>query len=648
MVFISKNLHLTKIPSRSEADIVVAKKKLDSIREWISNSEQPGASRIMLITGPSGSGKSAAVRLVAAETNLELHEWCAPVPTLWEDFRYIDLPSASYTSKVDEFLAFIARAFRYSPLDLGLETRVGEHKDKGEQVSKITRKKFLLVDDLPFVNNLQQSERVRTVLRQLMRQTMFPVIFVMTDAGRRKRTGVRSENGYLGSGETKYWCASPLSIDHCLSHELNLAGAVTVSLNPVTVPRLVNALSVIAMNENLKVPHATLVDLAASAAGDIRSAITSLQFLASQDSEDNAHHDKQEHASKHADSSSAMNDTKDMSCLPAPGWSKLVQRHDVLSTFHALGKILHNKRMSGVCDNLRPHSFKIGKYFSKPFLETDTWGPELSGTTAQRKHLVTIMPVHPSLRREPTLYDPEMILSSSRLSAVSTIDFLFENYADFIPDAGIGDAVLALGYISDASLLQFWSSAACVKMDVPPLSGNDRNFFAESDRISEHAAGSIVTRGLLFAPDPSRPEICKWFQIRAPQAGKVFRAASKNLFEVQKFVVTASKSVLTFWSHLATAAAETLPILRVIASTDPSGDSTAPHLPKYWENVEGEISPTKNFADSQIRVSRAFPSEFGSSLSEGNNVTQNSLNAFPGRTAQLAPSTCEVDNIAEW
>lgn len=648
MLFFSKNLHLTKIPSRSEADIVVAKKKLDSIREWISNSEKPGASRIMLITGPSGSGKSAAVRLVAAETNLELHEWCAPVPTLWEDFRYIDLPSASYTSKVDEFLAFIARAFRYSPLDLGLETGVGEHKDQGKQVSKFTRKKFLLVDDLPFVNNLQQSERVRTVLRQLMRQTMFPVIFVMTDARRSNRTGVSSENGYLGSGETRYWCASPLSIDHSLSQELTLAGAVTVSLNPVTVPRLVNALSVIAMNENLKVPHATLVDLAASAAGDIRSAITSLQFLASHDSEDNVHHDKQEHASKHADSSSAMNDTKNISCLPAPGWTKLVQRHDVLSTFHALGKILHNKRKSGVCDNLRPHSFKTRSHSSKPFLETDKWAPQLSGTTAQRKHLVTIMPVHPSLRREPTLYDPEMILSSSRLSAASTIDFLFENYADFIPDAGIGSAVLALGYISDASLLQFWSSAACVKMDIPLLSANDRNFFSESDRISEHAAGSIVTRGLLFAPDPSRPEICKWFQFRAPQAGKVFRAASKNLLEVQKLFVTASRSVLTFGSHLAIAAAETLPMLRVIASTDPSGDSTAPHLPKYWENVQDEVSPTKKFSDSRIRVSRAFPSEFGSSLSEGNNVTQNSLNALPGQTARFAPSTCEVDNIAEW
>ena len=82
MLFFSKNLHLAKNPSRSEADIVVAKKKLDSIREWISNSEKPGASRIMLITGPSGSGKSAAVRLVAAETNLELRVVCPSADTL--------------------------------------------------------------------------------------------------------------------------------------------------------------------------------------------------------------------------------------------------------------------------------------------------------------------------------------------------------------------------------------------------------------------------------------------------------------------------------------------------------------------------------------------------------------------------------------
>ena len=354
------------------------------------------------------------------------------MPTLWEDFRYIDLPSASYTSKVDEFLAFIARAFRYSPLDLGLETGVGEHKDQGSRSQNLPEKSFCSLTTF-LLSTIQQSERVRTVLRQLMRQTMFPVIFVMTDARRSNRTGVSSENGYLGSGETRYWCASPLSIDHSLSQKLTLAGAVTVSLNPVTVPRLVNALSVIAMNENLKVPHATLVDLAASAAGDIRSAITSLPVTASHDSEDNVHHDKQEHASKHADSSSAMNDTKNISCLPAPGWTKLVQRHDVLSTFHALGKILHNKRKSGVCDNLRPHSLKTRKYFSKPFLETDKWAPQLSGTTAQRKHLVTIMPVHPSLRREPTLYDPEMILSSSRLSAVSTMIFFLRTMQTLSP-----------------------------------------------------------------------------------------------------------------------------------------------------------------------------------------------------------------------
>ena len=36
-----------------------------------------------LLVGPPGSGKSAALRLVARESSRGVHEWCAPVPTLW-------------------------------------------------------------------------------------------------------------------------------------------------------------------------------------------------------------------------------------------------------------------------------------------------------------------------------------------------------------------------------------------------------------------------------------------------------------------------------------------------------------------------------------------------------------------------------------
>ena len=70
---------------------------------------------LCFLKGPSGSGKSAAVRLVAAEADREVHEWRAPVPTLWDDLRYNNIPSSSYSSKVDEFVAFIARAFSIFP-----------------------------------------------------------------------------------------------------------------------------------------------------------------------------------------------------------------------------------------------------------------------------------------------------------------------------------------------------------------------------------------------------------------------------------------------------------------------------------------------------------------------------------------------------
>ena len=60
---------------RTEADIVVAKKKLDALREWLRACDRPGAPRVVLVVGPSGCGKTAAVRLVAAEAGRDVHEW---------------------------------------------------------------------------------------------------------------------------------------------------------------------------------------------------------------------------------------------------------------------------------------------------------------------------------------------------------------------------------------------------------------------------------------------------------------------------------------------------------------------------------------------------------------------------------------------
>ena len=51
------------------------RKKLELLRSWFAKFGIPGEPRIMLITGPSGSGKSVAIRLIAAEANKRLLEW---------------------------------------------------------------------------------------------------------------------------------------------------------------------------------------------------------------------------------------------------------------------------------------------------------------------------------------------------------------------------------------------------------------------------------------------------------------------------------------------------------------------------------------------------------------------------------------------
>ena len=125
----SLELWATKHAPTSEATIVVAKKKLDVLREWFAGWDAPRrlstTPRVLLVVGPPGSGKSAAIRLVAREFRRGVHEWRAPVPTLWEEHKHAHggadwgtnaSAAPAYSSKLDDFAAFVQRASRYAPL----------------------------------------------------------------------------------------------------------------------------------------------------------------------------------------------------------------------------------------------------------------------------------------------------------------------------------------------------------------------------------------------------------------------------------------------------------------------------------------------------------------------------------------------------
>jgi hypothetical protein len=63
---------------------------------------------------------------------------------------------------------------------------------------------------------------------------------------------------------------------------------------------------------------------------------------------------------------------------------------------------------------------------------------------------------------------------------------------------------------------------------------------SDPNAVGELAAGSVATRGILFAPSPSHPAKPRWYQMKGPLSGKVFRAAAANLREVRAVVAAAA------------------------------------------------------------------------------------------------------------
>ena len=225
----SLELWATKHAPTSEATIVVAKKKLDVLREWFAGWDAPRrlstTPRVLLVVGPPGSGKSAAIRLVAREFRRGVHEWRAPVPTLWEEHKHAHggadwgtnaSAAPAYSSKLDDFAAFVQRASRYAPLAVRSVARssaplpatasttnrgLGETTDH-ERGTERDKQPVLLVEDLPVGGGEDQHRRALNLLARLARESRVPAVVAVSeeDAGGVGGLGSNPAGGGGGGG----------------------------------------------------------------------------------------------------------------------------------------------------------------------------------------------------------------------------------------------------------------------------------------------------------------------------------------------------------------------------------------------------------------------------------------------------------------
>ncbi|CAD6593372.1 MAG: Cell cycle checkpoint protein rad17 [Alectoria sarmentosa] len=340
-------------------ELMVHKKKVSDVRNWLENvlwgqdrkvcSSRPFvvvpslivSKRLLLLKGPSGAGKTATISMLAKAMGVDVLEWKNPVGS--------EFPSEAYLSMSAHFEDFLGRSGKYNQLALaGIHRNLSATPSSSIDVlSENTRKRIILMEEFPntFINTSSALRSFRSsVLQYLVYTTpstgavlskkqgdnpnVTPVVMVITET--RLTTSTAASDSFT---------AHRLLGPELLSH----AGVSTLEFNPIASTYLTKALDFVVQKEarqsgRRRVPGPAVLKKLGEV-GDIRSAIGSLEFLCLRREVGNDWGGRVAlRAKKGANASSAL--TK----MERESLEMVSQRESTLGLFHAVGKVVYNKR----------------------------------------------------------------------------------------------------------------------------------------------------------------------------------------------------------------------------------------------------------------------------------------------------------------
>ncbi|KAK2408820.1 cell cycle checkpoint protein RAD17 [Trifolium repens] len=480
-------LWVDKYKPHSLEELAVHKKKVEEVKTWFEERLKPSKdvyrNNVLVVTGQAGVGKSAAIHVIASHLGAIVCGWDTPAPVVWQEHLYNSGTETKYTSKLDEFVSFVERIRKYGLIPTSFT---------GESKPSI----IFLIDDLPLMHNKAALGRLKDCLHLLVHTTQIPTAILVTDYGNTDSTDYNAR-----------------SVEE-LKISLESSGACKVAFNPITVNSIKKVLFRICQMEQCDVT-ADHVDLIAKASGgDIRHAITSLQFFCLNPNQvcSLSQSTRNPHALKEESNKPVELDD---------GSSLYFGRDETLSLFHALGKFLHNKRETGVAAEYDPNSFLIQERFSRLPLKMDV---------------------------------PEKILCQAHVQPGPVADFLHENVLDFLNDEAVEDAWVLSSYLGDADIL------------LSKLRGMVSSY-NEADSILQSAAASIAVRGVLFGN--SCPLSSRWHAIRRPKLWQVERESSYHKNEMFRQRIPACNR--TSSCHMSIMATEYMPMFKLLGNRVASG-----------------------------------------------------------------------------
>ncbi|KAJ3399910.1 Cell cycle checkpoint protein rad17 [Chytriomyces hyalinus] len=477
-----------------ERELAVHPRKISDVREWLQSAVSTDpldtamrnlhkSHRLLALTGKSGVGKTATIRMLAMELDVDVVEWVNPTHGYASDDSY----SPSILSKFTEFVSSARKA------NTLVFTNESELDESAYPLTK-TSKKLILIEDLPNLSHTATRTLFHAVLQshvQSQSAVVYPIVLILSDT-------------VASSSDHSDWRASSfesgLNLKNLVPEDVRTSsGFSRIHFNPIAPSILVKSLNRIIDQEFgvrkdavLKKPTRQEIEsVAHSCGGDIRNALNTLQFLAlNRHTNSSRNISSQERSQRISQQSSSQRSAAKNDSISK---SDVGNRNVNLIFYHALNKILIGKRLSTSeqCDQFPGSS----ESFST------------NNDTNHDMHLPRHLSHH---ERKPLKSNPENVFEASHVDSDTFTAYLAQNYTSYFTD--IEECVLA-------------ADAYCT---ADTLSGSWKN----RSSMSVYSA-SIACRGTVFArqlPAPSQ----KFGGMNKPQLFTALKEKRETLDTLQE------------------------------------------------------------------------------------------------------------------
>ncbi|KAG6109803.1 hypothetical protein E4U31_006480 [Claviceps sp. LM219 group G6] len=464
---------------RNLDELAVHKRKITDVRRWLDHVMTGRLrQRVLVLKGAAGCGKTTTMRLLANDMGFELLEWKNPTSTTRATSTGTGF--VSWSTQFDEFLG---RGGKFGTLDTD-----GGSQDSSTPASSLgtatggNTKRVMLMEEFP--TTFSRSNSVLSSFRSaileyisahtpsslasfgnsmsLQSDSIRPLVLVITET-------------LLTTASAS---ADSLTAHRLLGPEiLRHPGVGVIEFNAIAPTFLAKALDLVVLKEarqsgRRRTPGPQVLKRLGEI-GDIRSAISSLEFLCLKgdgDSDWGAQVAFSKKLSKSAKEAISLTEGESESL------ELISQREASLGIFHAVGKVVHNKR------------------------DDETYADD-----AAESRLPPYLSQHARPKRSQVF--PDALIDETGTDTHTFISALHENYILSCESTGPMDLSTPMDYVNDCIEYLSESDLLCPSRDV--FFGASRGGFGAQNASSSHAmrqdemAFHVAVRGLLFSlPNP--------------------------------------------------------------------------------------------------------------------------------------------------